>query len=151
MNNIDVLEYRISRDTDEWYPLLHYTNLAKDEIIARKGCHYYVRESIIYKKLSSAIEADRHVVYLEKEEDEAAFRTASKYEGQVCVEVRDYKEYTESPLLYVYHCHHHLDALDYLFSDFLLLFRKEWQIISTEMDDDRKVYVMYANETDKEM
>ena len=143
------LEYRLS-DATANRPLLYvYNQIDKDEISMRFACDYYVKEGVVYEKVSSAFVRGLYVVYVRSAAEESAAVADSAGGGAVGpgirVELRQYREDAETyPLLHTFRFADDDDALLLLQSDALEWNGREWTKSSTEVDEDRGVYVYYA-------
>lgn len=63
-------------------------------------------------------------------------------------EIRHFIEDAEQyPLLFTYELKESKEVLLYLQSDFFIWSGKEWEKTSSEIDEDRKIYVLYAKPT----
>jgi len=145
------LEYRLL-DAQQGYPVLyHYDSIDKDEVSLRFACDYFVKERTVYEKTSAAIERDTYVIYVKPAEDEKAVDYSDAVPlrwGRVQLEVREYKEGTELyPLIHTYQFLDDEDALLHLQANYLYLQEQEWEKTSTEVDEDRRVYIYYAQRT----
>lgn len=145
------LEYRLL-DPERGYPVLYYyDSIDKDEVSLRFACDYLVKERTVYEKTSAAIERDTYVIYVRHAPDEKAVAYPDAVPlrwGRVQLEVREYREETEHyPLIHTYQFLDDEDALLHLQADFLYLQDQEWEKTSTEVDEDRRVYVYYAQRT----
>lgn len=144
------LEYRLF-DESRGFPLLYYYDfIDKDEISLRFACDYLVKDRIVYEKTSCAIEPRTYVVYVKVAEDEDAHANVTGtglagYWGGIRLELREYIEGTSDyPVVHVYQFQDDDDALLHLQSDYLMRDGVEWAKTSAEVDEDRKVYVYYA-------
>ena len=147
------LEYRLL-DESKGYPILYYfLDMDEMQIASRFVCDYIVKDGILYEKTSCSMEALSCVIYVKKiEEDiltyEENIRQTEKY---IRLEVRHFIEEAEIyPLMFTYELRESKEVLLYLQSDFFIWSGKEWEKTSSEIDEDRKVYVLYAKPTDTE-
>jgi hypothetical protein len=142
------LEYRLLDETNGFPVLYYYEPIDKDEISLRFACDYFVKGGSVYEKTSCAIEQTTYVIYVKPAEDEQTVTytdAAALRWGQVQIEVREYREGTNQyPLVHLFQFMDDDDALLHLQSDYLYLHGREWEKTSTEVDEDRKVYVYYA-------
>lgn len=142
------LEYRLL-DEARGFPLLYYYDfIDKDEVSLRFACDYLVKDGVVYEKTSCAIEPRTYVVYVKVAEDEHAVPTGAEltgYWGGIRIELREFGEgSSQYPVVHVFHFRDDDDALLHLQSDYLTHNGVEWEKTSTEVDEDRKVYVYYA-------
>ncbi|WP_134685963.1 hypothetical protein [Brevibacillus migulae] len=145
------LEYRKLDEANHFPVLYYYDHIDKDEISLRFACDYFVKGREVYEKTSTAIEPHAYVIYVKRSEEEQAVTytdAAGLRWGRVQIEVREYRENTAHyPLVHLYQFTEDDDALLLLQSDYITLGGKEWEKTSTEVDEDRKVYVYYAKPT----
>jgi hypothetical protein len=143
------LEYRLY-DADAGHPLLYvYNHIDKDEISMRFACDYYVKDGTVYEKLSCSLERGQFVVYVRTALEENAAvpgnAEALALGGGIRVELREYREDTDH-----YPVHHTFcypdddDALLLLQAGGIERNGTMWLKSSTEVDEDRGVYVYYA-------
>ena len=142
------LEYRLL-DPERNYPVLYYYNgMDKEEITLRFACDYLVKDQHVYEKMSCALEIGTYVIYVRRAEDEQVLDSqlvfAPDWEG-IRMEVRHFREGTAHyPVVHTFHFHSDEDALLHLQCDFLFIDGQEWQKTSAEVDENRRVYVIYA-------
>jgi hypothetical protein len=145
------LEYRLL-DEIQGYPVLYYYDFIKpEEIAARFACDYFVKEGIVYEKTSCAIEPGLNVIYVEIAADETVFSgnpRSSVGMGFIVLELREYRELEIHPLIITIECPNLIELLLYLQSDYITISGVEWEKSSTEIDEERQVYVLYLKKTD---
>ena len=142
------LEYRLF-DEERGFPLLYYYDfIDKDEVSLRFACDYFVKDRVVYEKTSCTIEPRAYVIYVKTAEDEQAFAGGSElpgYRDGIRIELREYKSDTSHyPVVHVFRFQDDDDALLLLQSDYVQWNGVEWGKTSAEVDEDRKVYVYYA-------
>lgn len=142
------LEYRQFTAGND-YPLLYYYEQIDDgEIAARLACDYYVKDRLVYEKTSCAIEPTGYVIYVQHDNEAAVFDQGnSDYSALpgIRMELRQYQEMTDFyPVIHVFEFVSNLEAALTLQCDYLWWLGKEWRKTSTEIDEDRKVYIYYA-------
>ena len=142
-SNIHVLEYRLIDETKQYPAIYHFEELDKMQIFCRRNCDYFVLDKQVYETTSSALEEDRFVIYVKKVDDEKPFYAASSTRP-LGIEVREYRENNESPEIAFFHCETHEDVFSYLDSTYHYVHGKEVERVSAEMDQDRRVYVLYV-------
>jgi len=140
------LEYRLF-DKANGYPVLYsYENITEAEIAARFVCDYFLKDGVLYQKTACSTEPLMYVIYVKKDEDIISeHNDGLQYDGQkIRVEIRQYTEEEDVyPLFFTYEMKEYQQAILYLQSDFFIWQEKEWQKTSAEIDEDRKVYVLY--------
>lgn len=151
MNRLARLEYRLLDEANGFPLLFYYDHIDKDEVSLRFACDYLVKGHIVYEKTSCAIEPNCYVIYVKRSTEEQAVdyvHHAAKRWGSIQIELRHFKEGTaDYPLVHTYYFKDDDDALLHLQSDYLLLNGMEWEKTSAEVDEDRHVYIYYAQPT----
>ncbi|HBS57774.1 MAG TPA: hypothetical protein DEA44_00735 [Firmicutes bacterium] len=142
------LEYRQLNEA-QGHPVLYvYDDIDAGEIAARFACDYFVKDRLVYEKTSCAIEMEAYVIYVLHDGEAEVFDTGNKdYAAipRVRMELRQYAETAAFyPVRHVFEFNTNLEAALNLQGDFLWWMGKEWRKSSTEIDEDRKVYVYYA-------
>lgn len=141
------LEYRLLDDAGRYPVLYYYQDIDETEIAARFVCDYFVKENILYEKQSCSLEPLVYVIYVKKISQEITVLPddAQQPKENIRVEVRHFREYvTECPLVFTYELRENKEVMLYLQSDYFIWGGQEWQKTSAEIDEDRKVYVIYA-------
>lgn len=145
------LEYRLLDETRGFPVLYYYDFIDKDEVSLRFACDYLVKDRCVYEKTSCAIEGNKYVIYVRVAEEEQVVEPGSVLHGLwggIRIELREYREGTAHyPLVHVFEFQDDDDALLHLQSDYLFANGREWAKTSAEVDEDRKVYVYYAQPT----
>lgn len=145
------LEYRLLDEAKGYPVLFYYDPIDKDEVSLRFACDYLVKGHVVYEKTSCAIEPGTYVIYVKPSKEEQAvdyMHTAAARWNSIQVELREYRENTSLyPLIHTFSFKDDDDALLHLQSDYLLYNGREWQKTSAEVDEDRCLYVYYAQPT----
>ncbi|WP_281887754.1 hypothetical protein [Paenibacillus sp. YYML68] len=144
-------EYRMYTEGAGTFPaLFHYDRMALHEAALRFACDYWVKEGRVYEKSSCAVEREPscYVVYVTEAQDERTMpwgRPATLGLGGIHVELREYCEGTaDYRLVETQRFHDPLEALLQLQADYVTAEGREWQRTSSEVDEDRETYVVYA-------
>ncbi len=145
MNSV-ILEYRLQKSKDEFIPIYHYPNIELQQILARRECEFFIKEGITYKQLSSAIEDDLFVIYVEKYEEDPVLEPAPSQTG-IELEIRELNARQDHPLILTRQAMDHLEVLSIVGSIYTYYNGREWERDSAEIDEDRKVYVLYVTPT----
>lgn len=140
------LEYRLIKGKDEFIPIYHYPEIELEQILVRRECEFFVKEGVTYKQLSSAIEGHLFVIYLQVYE-EGPVETEDPLQSGIKLEIRELNALKEHPLLSSEYMTNHLDVLSVIGSIYTYIQDEEWQRDSAEIDEDRKVYVLYVIST----
>jgi hypothetical protein len=145
------LEYRLLDETRGFPVLYYYDQIERMEVSMRFACYYFVKDRTVYERASCAIEEQTFVIYVTESEEEKVLDLGAPHPvtgNGIRVELREYKEDTALyPVVHEYKFHSASDALLHLQSDFLYVGGREWKMTSTEIDEDRRTYVIYAQPT----
>ncbi len=143
------LVYRLADEQRGHPQLYHYSRITKDEIMLRFACDYYVKDGVVYEKSYCRTEPDGYVIYVEEAVEESAAQpeaASSSWRG-IRVELRQYEEHASfSPLIRIFDYSEEETVLLLLLSDVCTVNGTVWEKVSTEIDEDRKLYVYYARE-----
>jgi hypothetical protein len=142
------LEYRLYGVGNEFPLLYHYDSMDQEEVALRFECDYFVKDGIVYEKTSCAVEAACFVVYVIRSFEERVMPWGSLSTGQRSgyrLELREYRDLTaDYRLIRTYTFHGSLEMLLHLQANYLYNEGKEWYRTSTEIDEDRETFVVYA-------
>jgi CMP-2-keto-3-deoxyoctulosonic acid synthetase len=142
------LEYRLKDEYKQDPVLYYYDFIDPDEISLRFACDYWIKNKMVYEKLHSVVEANKCVIFVQVAEDEHVVDYGQddyRYGGGICIEVREYKEGTDRyPVVHRYNNQDDDTTILILQSDRLVIRGQLWLRTSTEVDEDRKLYVYYA-------
>jgi hypothetical protein len=142
------LEYRLLDEANGYPVLFYYDRIGKDEVSLRFACDYLVKGHVVYEKTSCAVEPGCYVIYVKRSTEEQAVdyeKTEAARWGSIQIELREYRDgVSVYPLVHTYYFKDDDDALLHLQSDYLYVDGREWEKTSTEVDEDRRVYVFYA-------
>ncbi|MFC4077439.1 hypothetical protein [Salinithrix halophila] len=145
------LEYRL-HDSSRSFPLLFiYDDIDSEEISNRLVCDWFVKEDRVFEKVATAVSPTECILFVkEAEEEEVISRerlTRPVWEG-LRLEVR---EYVEGAVYYrvveILHFDCSADLRLYLQCDCFYLQEREWKKLSAEIDENRRVFVLYAQPT----
>ena len=147
----DSLEYRVNNGTDSYEPIYHYEYIELDQILARRECDFFVKEGVVYKQTSSAIEGSWHIIYVEKHESGEQEKEEFNLNGTLKLEMRRFTERGDYTLLKTLEFERHIDILSHIGAGYHYIEGTEWEKDSAEIDEDRRVYVLYLVETGYKM
>jgi len=116
------------------------------EIFCRQQCDYLVLEEVVYKKTSTSFENDRYVMYMSVALDERPFHFPAQGRP-LGVEIREYREHSESPELLFAPFENLKSVFSYLSNDYLDIHGQEYERLDSELDQDRHMYVVYVRPT----
>ncbi|MGG3800922.1 RNA helicase [Metabacillus fastidiosus] len=144
------LTYYIDRGNDFYEPLYEYRipEAGVDELYARQLCTYFIMRGTEYELTANEMDGEEDILVIKEigrnlpGEDEKSFR------GQgVHIEFRSPNERENFPLISRIPCSTHFDALRFLLKDVVHIPGIGQKLVtSTEIDEDRGVYVIYVND-----
>ncbi|MCQ6275666.1 hypothetical protein JMM81_11920 [Bacillus sp. V3B] len=141
-----VLEYRLQKGKEHYVPIYHYPEIELEQILARRECEFFVKDGVTYKQLSSAIEDDLFIIYLEIHEENPIEKERPSQEG-IALEIRELNSIRDHPLITSEHFTNHIDVLSIIGSVYTYYNGMEWERDSAEIDEDRQVYILYMTST----
>lgn len=148
------LTYFIDRGNEDYQPFFEYhlPQVGEDEFYARQLCTYFIIEGRQYQLLSNEMMGDEEILVLEemgrneKLPDERSYRSKG-----IHLEFRSHDPNENYKLYSVIHCETHYDVLRYLLKDVVdIPGIGQYLTTSTEIDEDRGVYVIYVKPIDSE-
>jgi len=134
-------------DYQEFYTYAHGT-INDDEIYARQLCGYFIKDGNQYKLISNEMENGIETLILEESGKNESFPDEENYAGKgVNIEFRQYNSFRNMPLLAIKQVNTHWDVIRYLLKDVVEVPGKGLMLTdSTELDEDRHVYVIYVTD-----
>ncbi|MEH6940863.1 hypothetical protein [Bacillus sp. JJ722] len=142
-----VLEYRLWKGNEEYIPLYHYDDIDLEQVLARRECEFYVKNGVTYKQLSSSIEKNLFVIYVEKYEEGPPEAIRGGIGNTITLEIRELNAIRNHPLLETKYAKTHIEILSIIGSTFTFVNNLEYERDSAELDEDRKAYVLYVTPT----
>ena len=143
------LIYYIDKGNGHFEPFYEYmtTDVGPDEFYARQLCTYFIMRGTQYELVSNEMEADMEVLVLKEMgrnlsgEDEHSFRNQG-----IHIEFRSPNEHENYRLFARIPCDTHFDVIRYLLKDIVDIPNiGQMLVTSTEIDEDRGVYVIYVS------
>ncbi|SOC05294.1 hypothetical protein SAMN05880501_10439 [Ureibacillus xyleni] len=142
-----VLEYRLKKGRNEFVPLYYYSDIDLGEILARRECEFFVKNGVTYKQLSSGLEDQLFVIYLELFEEEPPLENQQTKKSTIPLEIRELNARKNHPIITTKIYDNHFDILSEIGSVYTYTDGKEWERDSAEIDEDRKTYILYVIST----
>lgn len=145
---LEYLEYRLY-DQESNFPVLYqYENMDSGEVSSRLLCDYFIKDGQVFEKVSTAVGPKEVILFVTEAEDEEVINeervTCPDWEG-IRLEIRHYKEgAVYYPVVKYLHFSSHGEVSLYLASDSFCVDGSEWRKTSTEIDENRKVFVIYG-------
>lgn len=143
---ITKIEYRLNDPKKNYPALYHLENIPVLEIYSRRNTDYFILDRKVYEQISSLIEENCMVVYLQECLDEIPFEKETTH-NQLGIELRLYNERAGHPMIDFLFCQNHEELSPYLHTTYVLLQGEEYEVISSETDQDRKTFVTYLRKT----
>ncbi|WP_081707831.1 hypothetical protein [Bacillus massiliigorillae] len=142
-----VLEYRLWLGNEEYKSLYHYDNIELEEMLARRECEFFVKDGVTYKQVSSSIEKNLFVIYVEVYEESPPETIRGGIGNMITLEIRELNAIRNHPLLETKYLEFHIEVLCIIGSTFTFVNQLEYERDSAELDEDRKAYVLYVTPT----
>ena len=140
------LEYRLLDEAKGYPCLYYYDNISREEISVRFACDYFIKDGVVYEKTSCSIEPLLvYVIYIKESVDESAISYGNIHQGNILVEIREFKEYAkEYPLLTSFQFNDYADLILQLQADYMMVNGREYEKSSAEIDEDSKRFLIYV-------
>lgn len=142
------LTYFIHDGKGNYEPFYEYplSKVGIDEIYARQLCTYFIIKGSQYELISNEMDGDEEILVLEDRGRNNAVVDEKAYRGHgIHVEFRRFKESENYKLIAAVPCKTHLDVIRYLLKDVTdVPGFGQMAVTSTEIDEDRGVYVLYV-------
>jgi hypothetical protein len=142
------MTYFIDKGNGDYEPFYEYTVPAVgiDELYARQLCTYFIMRGRQYQLVSNEMEGEEDILVLQEigrnitVESEVGFRGKGLH-----IEIRRFREEENYKLLALIPCKTHFDIIRYLLKDVVdVPGFGQMLMTSTEIDEDRGVYVIYV-------
>lgn len=142
------LTYFIHDSKGNYEPFYEYSipNVGLDEFYARQLCTYFIIKGTQYELVSNEMAGDEEILVLEERGKNNSVLDEKNYRGKgIHVEFRRYRESENYNLITAVPCRTHLDVIRYLLKDIIdVPGGGQMAVTSTEVDEDRGVYVLYV-------
>ena len=142
------LTYFIHDGKGNYEPFYEYSisNVGLDEFYARQLCTYFIIKGTQYELVSNEMAGDEEILVLEELGKNNSVLDEKNYRGKgIHVEFRRYRESENYKLITAVPCRTHLDVIRYLLKDIIdVPGGGQMAVTSTEVDEDRGVYVLYV-------
>jgi hypothetical protein len=117
-----------------------------DELYARQLCTYFIMRGRQYKLISNEMIEDEDILVLEDVGKNVAVLDEMGYRGKgLHIEIRRFREEENYKRLALIPCDTHFDVIRYLLKDIVdVPGIGQMEMSSTEIDEDRSVYVIYV-------
>lgn len=144
------LTYFIDEGNGRFEPLYEYTSatVGIDEFYARQLCTYFIIKGNQYELVSNEMSGEDEILVVVDRGRNYSGMDEKNYRGLgIHVEFRKYQERDNYKLLSTVGCKTHLDVIRYLLKDVTDIPEiGQMAVTSTEIDEDRGVYVLYVQD-----
>ncbi|WP_458413383.1 RNA helicase [Schinkia sp. CFF1] len=148
------LTYYIDKGNGEYDPFYEYTvpTVGIDELYARQLCTYFIMKGQQYQLISNELDGGEDIVVIREIGRNARVLDEKVFHGKgLNIEIRRYREDENYKLLCIIPCQTHFDIIRYLTKDVInVTGLGQKQVTSTEIDEDRGVYVLYIKDLGEE-
>jgi hypothetical protein len=146
------LTYFVHDGNGKYEPFFEYSisNVGIDEFYARQLCTYFIIKGSQYELVSNEMDGEEEILILEDRGRNNSVIDEKGFRGQgIHVEFRRHLESENYKLLTAIPCRTHLDVIRYLLKDVAdVPGIGQMAVMSTEIDEDRGVYVLYVKDLD---
>lgn len=134
--------------TEKKYPsIAHYPRISKEEILLRFACDYWVKDHKVYEKTYTEIDGNSYTIYVNHDPEEQVVEKGIIFEPNwkgIRLEYRHYHpDWSIYPIIQQ-QCSSDQDVLLSLLTEIHMIDGSVWQKQSTEVDENRKKYVIYV-------
>jgi hypothetical protein len=148
------LTYYIDKGNDEYEPFFEYTvpEVGIDELYARQLCTYFIMRGKQYELLSNEMNGEEDQLMLREMGSNPNTTDERGYHGKgLHIEIRRFREEEDYKLLALVPCQNHFEVIRYLLKDVADVPDIGQKLVtSTEIDEDRGVYVLYVKDVGEE-
>lgn len=150
-----LLTYYIDKGNGQFEPFYEYSipSVGIDEVYARQLCSYFIMRGTEYELISNEMSEEEDILVIKEigrnlsGEDERSFRGKGLY-----IEFRSPHERENFRLLSRLPCNTHFDVIRFLLKDIVEIPGIGQKLVtSTEIDEDRGVYVLYVKALGEEV
>lgn len=149
------LTYFIEDGKGNYEPFYEYSSssVGIDEYYARQLCTYFIIKGSQYELVSNEMDGEDEVLVLKDRGRNNAVLDEKSYRGSgIHLEFRRHEERENYKLLATIPCQTHLDVIRYLLKDIAdIPGYGQMAVTSTEIDEDRGVYVLYVKDLENHM
>lgn len=144
------LTYYLDRGNDQFEPFYQYNlpTVGVDECYARQLCTYFIVRGTQYELISTEMVVEEEILIVKETGRNLQGEKETNYRGRgIHIEFRNPELRENYRLLSCIPCDTHYDVLRYLLKDIVDVPGIGQMIVtSTEIDEDRGVYVIYVKE-----
>lgn len=148
------LTYYIDKGNRNYEPFYEYTVPAVgiDELYARQLCTYFIMRGQQYELIANEMDGDEDILVIQDRGRNPHVLDEKVFRGKgLNIEVRRFREEDNYKLLSIIPCNSHFDIIRYLLKDIVdVPGLGQKHVTSTEIDEDRGVYVLYIKDIGEE-
>lgn len=144
------LTYYLDKGNGDYEPFYQYDlpTVGVDECYARQLCTYFIARGTQYELTSNEMAGEEEILVVKETGRNLQGEKETNYRGQgIHIEFRSPELRENYRLLSCIPCDAHYDVLRYLLKDIVdVPGSGQMLVVSTEVDEDRGVYVIYVKE-----
>ncbi len=148
------LTYFIDHGNGVYEPFYEYPipDVEIDELYARQLCTYFLINGKQYELISNEMDGDEEILVIREIGMNLRGDMENDFHGRgVNLEIRRFREEENFHLLSIIPCQSHFEIIRYLLKDIVdVAGIGQKQVTSTEIDEDRGVYVLYVKDVGEE-
>lgn len=149
------LTYFIDRGNNDYEPFVEYKLpiVGEDELYARQLCTYFIIRGRQYQLLSNEMKGDEEILVLtELGANESSLDEKFYHDRGLNIEFRCHRAEENYRLITGIQCMTHFEVIRYLLKDVVdIPGFGQYFTTSTEIDEDRSVYVVYVKNLDEDV
>ena len=144
------LTYYIDKGNGDYEPFYEYSvaTVGVDELYARQLCTYFIMRGNQYELIANEMHEEEDILVIKDLGRNPHVADERGYQGKgLHIEIRRHRETENFKLLTVIPCDSHFDVIRYLLKDIINIPNiGQKEVTSTEIDEDRGVYVLYIKD-----
>lgn len=147
------LQYLLVDDQKQYPCISYYEPISKEEILLRFSCDYWIKDHKVYQVVDTEIEGNIYSIYVIHNQEEKVVEEgiifAPTWQG-IQLEYRHFHvDWEVYPVIHREFYSSDRDVLLHLLSTIQMIKGKSWQTKSTEVDENRKKYIIYVSPVDE--
>ncbi|MGG0737526.1 RNA helicase [Niallia taxi] len=148
------LTYFIDKGNGQYDPFYEYDvrDVGVDELYARQLCTYLILRGQQYELVSNEMDGNEEILVIEDRGRNVSVLDEKSYRGQgIHIEFRNHLEADNYKLISHIPIASHFEVIRYLLKDIIDVPNVgQMEVSSTEIDEDRGVYVLYVKDLEEE-
>lgn len=151
---LQVLTYYIDLGNGKYDPFYEYTipSVGKDEMYARQLCTYFILRGTQYELIANEMDGEEEILVIKEIGRNLSGEAEKNFRGEgIHIEFRSPSERENFRLISRIPCKTHFEVIRYLLKDIVdIPSIGKMMVTSTEIDEDRGVYVLYVTDLGEE-